>query len=50
MERVGNNMDKKIFEDLIARVRVYKAKGDKSYQHRPYELTLISFRRTILNN
>ena len=34
--------DDKMFEDLIARVRVYKAKGDMPYQHRPYELTLIS--------
>ncbi len=42
--------DKKIFEDLIARVRVYKAKGDKPYQHRPYELTLISDKTEIFKN
>lgn len=39
-----------MFEDLIARVRVYKAKGDKPYQHRPYELTLISDETKIFTN
>lgn len=28
-------------EDLIARIRVYKAKSDEPYHHRPYELKLI---------
>ncbi|MBO5476233.1 MAG: hypothetical protein J6A15_00580 [Clostridia bacterium] len=37
-----NQGDDEMFEDLIARVRVYKAKGDKPYQHRTYELTLLS--------
>lgn len=39
-----------MFEDLIARVRVYKAKGDKPYQHRPYELTLISDETEVFEN
>lgn len=39
-----------MFEDLIARVRVYKAKGDKPYQHRPYELTLISDKTEVFEN
>lgn len=39
-----------MFEDLIARVRVYKAKGDEPYQHRPYELTLISDKTEVFKN
>lgn len=45
-----NQGDDKMFEDLIARVRVYKAKGDKPYQHRPYELTLISDKTKVFQN
>lgn len=42
--------DKKMFEDLIARVRVYKAKSDNKYEHRPYEIELISDKKEIFKN
>ena len=42
--------DKEMFEDLIARVRVYKAKSDNKYEHRPYEIELISDKKEIFKN
>ena len=45
-----NQGDDKMFEDLIARVRVYKTKGDKPYQHRAYELTLLSDETEVFKN
>lgn len=39
-----------MFEDLIARVRVYKAKGDMPYQHRPYEVKLFSDKTKTFKN
>ena len=42
--------DENMFEDLIARIRVYKAKSDKKYDHRPYELKLIHDDTQVFKN
>ena len=42
--------DEKMFEDLIARVRTYKAKNNKTINNIPYELTLTSDKTQVFKN